>query len=227
MLTSGISHYNEVRAELMRLYKIMTQKYFTIIAPRSTFFTIEQLERIDNNPPIGGLSVFSERIESQTTIENIIRAYLIAEEDINLGFRYPSRDIPLIYETLQESIRLWIDMKINSYSYSTAPIEELRAMETVAKNIFGPYRHYYRERVKKEMKETVQYTKDSMANLYMTLLRYGFDGPDDVSFVSYIDLYQEQMRSREFELGMYVSEQHFTGIDPIATPKLISINRDH
>lgn len=227
MLTSGIRHHNEVRAELIRLHDVMTKKYFTIIAPRSIFLTIEQLERIDKNPPLGGLSMFSDKIESQTTIENIIRAFLIAEEDINLGFRYPSRDIPVIYETLQESIRLWIDMKVNSYSYSTAPVTELRAMETVAKNLFGPYRHYYREQVKKEMKETVQYTKNSMANLYMTLLRYGFDGPDDVSFISYIDMYEEQMRSREHELGMYVSEQHYTGIDPVATPKLIAIKRHH
>lgn len=227
MLVSGIAHHNQVRGELIDLYKIMTQKYFTIIAPRSIFLTTEQLERIDRHPPIGGLSVFSDRIESRTTIENIIRAFLIADEEIELGFRYPSRDIPVIYETLQESIRLWIDIKVNSYSYETAPIEELRAMENVARYLFGAYRHYYREQVKKELKETVEYTKNSMANLYMTLMRHGFEGPEDISFVSYLDLWQEQIQSRNYELGHYVEQQYVTGVDPVATPRLISVNRKH
>lgn len=227
MLVSGIAHHNSVRQELINLYNIMTQKYFTIIAPRSIFLTIEQLERIDKNPPISGLSVFSDRIESRTTIENIIRAFLIADEEIELGFRYPSRDIPIIYETIQESIRLWIDIKVNSYSYSTAPIEELRAMERVARQLFGAYRHYYREAVKKELSTTVQYTNNSMANLYMTLMRHGFEGPEDISFVSYLDLWLDRMQSREHELGLYVAEQHFTGIDPAATPRLISVGKKH
>lgn len=227
MLNNGITHHNKVRAELVRLYKLMTQRYYPVIAPRSVFLTTEQLEQLEKNPPVGGLARFSRLIETSVTIEKIIIAYEIGDVDFEMGFRHPSRDIPIIYETIQESIRLWIDIKMNSYSYKTASIEELRAMEKVARNLFSSYRHYYRENIREELNSTKKQTEFSMANLYISMLKYGQDGPDDISFVSYIDKYYEQINSRQEHIGVYVDAQKYNATIPVATPKLFTVPKQH
>ena len=55
----GYAHYRKVREDLVTLYNLITTKHFPVVAPRSVFLTTEQLERIANNPPPGGVERFT------------------------------------------------------------------------------------------------------------------------------------------------------------------------
>lgn len=223
----GLEHYAKVRAELVRLYKMITSKPFPVIAPRSVFLSTEQLEALEKNPPVGGLSRFSRVVETYVTIEKIIRAYDIGDDDFELGFTRPSRDIPIIYEALQEYVRLWIDVKLNTYNYGTASLEELRAIEKVTRSLFHPYRHYYRERVRGEMEKGGNKESLGMANFFLSMLSYGQEGPDDISYVSYVDSYNDRLNSRSHEMGVYMDAHYYQNVEKQSVPKLIPVPKRH
>lgn len=229
MFVNGIKHHNEVREQLIKLYKIMTERHFTIIAPRSVFLTTEQLEVIEQNPPVAGLGLFSTPFQTEATIEKIINAYLLGGEGFQLGFRYPRKEIPIIYETLQDSIRLWTDIKLNSYQYESAPMEELEAMELVARNLFGTYRLYYNEKVKKELEmENVDLDEHySVAKIYLNILHHGMDEPEEVSFISYLDLYRAKQRGDNSFTGSYAKQNLRVEDIPAAQPRRFhSVKKD-
>lgn len=219
MFVNGLQHHNEVRAELIRLYKVMTQHLFTIIAPRSVFLTTEQLEVIEKNPPMAGIALFSTPIETQVTIEKIINAYLLGGDGFQMGFRYPRKELPIIYETLQDAVRLWTDIKLNSYNFKSAPMEELEAMELVARNLFEGYRIYHNERVKNELAVKERKGEDRMMSIYLNILHHGMDEPDEVSFISYVDLYRAKNTGISNYPGNYAKRKLSIDDIPAAQPR--------
>lgn len=223
----GLEHYAKIRAELVRIYNIITTKPYAVIAPRSVFLTTEQLESLEKNPPVSGLFRFSRVIETYVTIEKIIKAYHLGDDDFELGFARPSRDIPEVYELLQEYVRLWIDVKLNTYNYGTASIDELKAIEKVTRNLFHPYRHYYREKVRGEMNGKGDVETLGLDNFFIAMLKYGQEGPDDISYVSYVDQYQDRLNSRSHEMGVYMDAHKYLEIEKHSVPKLIPVPKKH
>lgn len=222
MLSIGndVKRYTENYDELVRLYKAMTRRYFTVIAPRAVFMATAQLEALEDNPPLGGLERFSRPIECNVTIEKIIRAYQIADDEFEMGFRYPARDIPFIYETIQESIRLWIEMRLNAYNYATASIDELRAMEKVAKGLFGAYRHYTRIREREIKKGKSVSTGSDLVDVYLGILMFGEGPQEDISFVSYIDQYYDKFAAQDQHTGVYLGQHPHTPVPSVTQSAL-------
>lgn len=226
-MNSGLNHYRKARAKLVELYEIMTQRYFTVIAPRYVFLTTEQLERLEKNPPVCGLEPFTRNIEMDVSIERIINAYEIGDDSFEMGFRYPSRDISVIYETIQESIRLWIDVKINSYGYKTADLKELRAMELVAKRLFYAYSFYYKEEVNSEIETGTNITESGFANMYLGMLKYGREDPTEISFVSYIDNYLDKINESANRSGIYIDNKSHINVQSFHSNTNFEIPKMH
>lgn len=204
---TGYEHYIKVREDLCKLYDIITKKLFYVIAPRSVFLTTEQLTAMSNNPPPGGIERFFMVTEMPVTIEKMITAYEIGGEDFQLSFRYPHKDIPIIYETVQEYIRLWVDVKMNSYSYKTASINELKALESVSKSLFYAYKYYYDMEYNKRVTEGSGSTEFELANLVYGKIAYGSDG-STLSFISYVDQYYDRMQLTSDRPNVYISDKY-------------------
>lgn len=209
---SGFEHYKKVRAELVELYTFMTERQFPVVAPRSVFLTTEQLNELERRPPPGGIARFTKQIQIDVTPIRIINAYEIGGDEFEMGFGRPKRDIPLLYESMQEYIRLWVDVKINSYGYGTASIEELRAIERVTRSLFNIYR-YYRQTEEQERMDKITQSDDGehgLTSLVLGTLKYGMEGFSDVSYVSYVDQYYEKLRASSEKITMYVNPNGFT-----------------
>lgn len=205
----GFDHFRKVRGELVRLYEFMTDKQFPVIAPRSVFLTTRQLENIEKNPPPGGTSRFSRRIEMHVSIQRIVNAYEIGGSEFEMGFARPKTDIPLIYEAIQEYVRLWVDIKINSYNYQTADIKELRALEAVSRSLFSIYKYYREMDEQEKMRVGTDETEFALANLNFGHLQYGLSGFKDIGFVSYVDQYYEKLQSHTDSTTMYIDPYRY------------------
>ena len=203
----GYSHYIKVREDLVKLYQLITTKTFYVIAPRSVFLTTEQLSRISSNPPPGGLDRFTNIVEMPVSIDKIVLAYEIAGDGFEIGFKRPQQDIPIIYESIQEYIRLWVDVKINAYGYKTATIKELRALEMVSKSIFYAYKYYYDQEISKRFKEGSDTTEFELANLVFGSIAYG-SGDNNLSFISYIDQYYDKINSVSDRTTLYINKEY-------------------
>lgn len=205
----GLNHYRKVSSELIRLYEFITETHFPVIAPRSVFLTTEQLEKLENFPPPGGLSRFTRRMEVDVSIEKIMHAYEIGGDTFEMGFKYPKRDIPIIYEAIQEYIRLWVDIKINAVGYNTATIDELRALERVSRSLFAIYKYYREEEEEERLRTNEGETDYGLANVAMSLMQFGGGAAKNLSFVSYIDQYHDKLKSSNDTYTLYLDRHRY------------------
>ena len=204
----GFDHYRKTRKDLVTLYKVIKERYFSVVAPRSVFFTTEQLERMVRNPPPGGMERFSNPVDTLKNIEDIMHAYEIGGDDFTMNFKRPSVDVPIIYETIQEYIRLWIDVKINAYGYKTPSINELRALENVSRSLFGVYKYYHHRDRLKRYDGVSESSEFALVNAVMGGFMLG--EPDELSFISYIDNYYERLQAVEGRTTVYIDKNNFT-----------------
>lgn len=205
----GLNHYRKVASELIRLYEFITDRHFPVIAPRSVFLTTEQLEKLEKFPPAGGLSRFTRRMEVDVSIEKIMHAYEIGGDTFEMGFKYPKRDIPIIYEAVQEYIRLWVDIKINAVGYNTATVDELRALERVSRSLFGIYKYYREEEEEERLKGNDETTDYGLANVALSLMQFGSGEAKGLSFISYIDQYHDKLKSSNDTYTMYLDRHRY------------------
>lgn len=204
----GVEHYAKVSSELFKLYEFLTQRHFPVRAPRSVFLTTEQLEKLERFPPPGGLERFSRPIDIDVSIERIMQAYEIGGDAFEMGFKKPSRDIPVIYEAVQEYIRLWVDIKLNYTSYNTASIDELRCLERVSRSLFGIYK-YFRKQEEETKLAGANYTEYEIANVMLSFMQYGSGEADGLSFVSYVDKYYDQLKATDNTYGVYMNRHTY------------------
>lgn len=187
-----INRFKHVRDRLVALYKMMTEYTYDVVAPHGSFLTLRDLKRAKTAPTILGVDFLAKPMDQQITIVKMATAIGINGDDCGLGFRYPSRDIVEIYEGIQEYIMLWLEVKRNFNWLHTASLEELSELEAVAKYIFSPYTEYKA----REQAEAFGYNgtgEYTLADALRGVWIYGSSGTEEISFVSHIALYKEEM----------------------------------
>lgn len=187
-----VNRFKHVRERLVVLYKMITEYTYSVVAPPSSFFTLKELKKIKQSPPVRGMDVLAKPIERQMTIVKMATALAINGDDCALAFSKPSQDLIEIYEGIQEYIMLWLEVKRNLGWLQTASLEELAELEAVAKYIFSPYTEYKaREQVDAfGRSSTGEFTlTDALKGIWI----YGASGSEDYSFISHISMYKEEM----------------------------------
>lgn len=185
----NIERYTYVRGELIKLYRLFSERTFVVTIPASSFLTLEQLDRAKERPPLTGFETLEIPVERPFTIQYLLRAVDIMGEDINLGFRYPRQDIPVIYESIQEWIKYWIEIKVNLSYMRTPDISELETIEKLSRIIFTAYAHYYHERINKDM--NIDMSKPlSLVDILRGQMMHGKDYGEPISYISYLDQYK-------------------------------------
>lgn len=219
----GALHYQQVRKALVELYYFITERQFPVVTTRSVFLTTEQIEKIEKFPPPGGLGRFTRRTEMDVTIKEIMLAYEIGGADFEMGFARPAKDVPVIYEAVQEYIRLWVDIILNTYGYKVATISELRALERVSRSLFGVYKYYRQEEEREKYNRNNGAVDDEygIANIVLGVLENGLHGMGELSFVSYVDQYYEKIATSD-SMGMSFVKQG-TFIEPQKQMNIVSM----
>lgn len=181
--------YMHVRSELIRLYEIITQRTYTVVIPATHFLSLKQLEYLEDNPPLTGFESLDIPMERPFTIARILDAFKIMGESVRVDFRYARRDIPEIYETIQEYIRLWCEIKTDISYLQTPPLEELEMLERLSRYIFTAYSHYYYEKVNKTF--DVSTTEElTLLDVFKGKMMFGDSMDEGLSFISYVDRYR-------------------------------------
>ena len=173
----------------MKLYRLFSERTFVVTIPASSFLTLKQLDRARERPPLTGFETLEIPVERPFTIEYLLRAVDIMGEDINLGFRYPRQDIPVIYESIQEWIKYWIEIKVNLSYMRTPDIKELEIIEKLSRILFTDYAHYYHERINKDMNIDVSKPL-TLVDILRGQMMHGSDYGEPISYISYLDQYK-------------------------------------
>lgn len=181
--------YMHVRSELMRLYTVLTEQTFTVIMPASHFLTLKQLEYLEENPPLTGFETLDIPTERPFTIARILDAFKIMGGDVRIDFRYPRKDIPVIYESIQDYIRLWCEIKEAVGYLQTPPIEELEQIEQLARYVYTAYTHYHYEKINKQFNVNVT-SEMTLLDVIKGRMMYGDVVDEGISHISYTDLYK-------------------------------------
>ena len=181
--------YNTLRKELIRIYKVLTERTFVVYIQPTAFLSLKQLENAKERPPLTGFETYETMVERPYTIAYLLRAFDIMGDKINMGYRFPREDIPVVYETVQDWIRYWIEIKQGCPYIATPSIEELSLIEQVARHAFTGYAHYYHERINDSMR--VYNKKElSLLDVLRGKMQFGDAVTEPISYISHIDQYK-------------------------------------
>lgn len=181
--------YNYLRKELIELHRILTEETFEVSIPLSSFMTLKQLENAKENPPLTGFETLEIPVERPFTILRLLQAVQIMGDELMIGFRYPRRDVPRIYDTIQTWIKYWIEIKINASYLRTPSVEELELIEKLAKYTFSSYAHYHYEKINKTL-SVPDLASASLLDILKGRMMYGTDIDEQLSYISHLDEYK-------------------------------------
>jgi hypothetical protein len=193
--------YTYIRNELIRLYKLFTERTFVVVMPVASFLSTRQLKHFEENPPINGFESLMENTERPYTIYHILRSVDLMGENFRIGFRYPREDIPVIFDSIQTWIQHWIEVKHNGGYLRTPDIKELELIEKLGRYIFTAYAHYHHEKINRTLH--VPNTKNlTLLDALRGRMMYGADFDEPISYISHLDNYKSEIGYRDFSPGV-------------------------
>lgn len=187
-----IDRYNHVRSELIRLYKLFSERTFRVHIPLSSFMTLKQLEHLEAHPPITGFETLNQTVERPYTIRHLLTAVNIRDSEFTVGFSNPRQDIPVIYKSIEDWILYWIEIKSNADYFATPSIEELEIVEKLGRYLFSAYAHYYHEKINTDM-NVRDVSKLTLIDILKGKMVHGDGWDEPISYVSHLDLYKQSI----------------------------------
>lgn len=183
------TRYTLIRERLVALYRIITEKTYPVYIARSQLMTLEHLKRLQKADPIGGMDRYKEITERPLTIERLSQAFEIMGEELDLDFAKPHRDCVEVYNTIQEYNRLWVEIMTDFSWLPAVNIKELEYLEGISRHVFS----WYREKmlIDRQLAFTGgrPLSEVTLTDILRGTMVHG-SGQDDVSFVSYVDIYK-------------------------------------
>jgi hypothetical protein len=166
----------------------------------SSFMTLKQLNNAKENPPIQGFDSLLVPVERPFTVEFLLAAIKVMDDKISIGFRNPRQDIPVIYDSIQTWIQYWLEIKTNASYMRTPDIKELELIEKFARFLFGPYAHYYHEKVNATM--NIPTGKEmGLIDLFKGRIMYGENFGEAISYISHLDHYKSSIGYTDYSGG--------------------------
>ncbi|QZA70599.1 hypothetical protein AH04_120 [Erwinia phage AH04] len=193
--------YIFIRKDLVRLYKLFTERTFVVVMPVASFLSTEQLKHFEEHPPINGFESLMESTERPYTVLHILRSIKLMDDNFRIGFRYPREDIPVIFDAIQTWIQHWIEIKTNGGYLRTPDIKELEIIEKLGRYVFTAYAHYHHEKINRTL--NVPNTKDlSLLDALRGRMMYGSDFDEPISYVSHLDNYKSEIGYKDYSGGV-------------------------
>jgi hypothetical protein len=194
MLT--LSRYNQIREEIFRLYNILNNRLYPVRVTPVMMMTVEELrnrETFTRDETIADPTRYEDyqeiRMECHRMIE--ILPNLVKERD--LGFANPNDHIVEIFESAQNYLRLWVELVTNATEFRPPPLDELRAIESLAYCLYPEYKkikQYLLVRDSyKTKEEQAQHVEDGFMSLaaLFGMTSHDMAKKDSLAFISHLE----------------------------------------
>lgn len=184
--------YCFLREELIRLYRLFTQRTFNVTLPLASVLTTEQLKAYQKNPPIRGFDSLMVASERPYSVAFMLQAVQISGDELDIGFSRPREDIPVIYEAIQDWIHYWIEIKVGGGFLRTPDIIELELIEKLGRMLFTPYAHYHHEKINQAL-HVPNIQNASLLDILRGTMMFGSDFDQPLSYYSALDEYKSSI----------------------------------
>lgn len=184
-----VERYMILRTRLCELYKEITEFTFPTFIPRSHFMSLKTLQRLVDNPTIHGTDWIDRNEERPLSVVQMCQALQNMNGEGEIYFSRPEKNIPRIYNAVQEYVGNWVDLMINYSWIQRPPLEELDRLEMLAKYLFPSYKEY---KLRDILEASGKYSVGGMSlmDMFKTRMVMGADA-DGVSFISNMAIYRE------------------------------------
>lgn len=191
------SRYNTLRSRVLKLFNILNNRQYEVWVTPTTMMDLDQLRGRYERREEGfanDTTFYSDHQVRRMKIPNIIDLLPNCTSANDLGFRNANDAVVEIYESIQEYISLWCELRSNAPEFPTPSNEELRYLETLAYYLFPMYKKIKPFKMTADINR--QLAQDEALNrkglLGMGML-FGYNKQmDDISFISHLDAAEAQ-----------------------------------
>lgn len=195
-MSLALSRYNYIRERLIFLYNILNNRLYTVCVKPSMLMSIEELRDRPfyyQEDFVNDTGYYDEYQERKFTIPKIIEILPNLMDGERPRFRNANEAVTEIFESIQEYLRLWVELVSKANEFQMPPMSELRNLELLAYSVFDDYkaikgfndsRHLYRQ-VKNDEEANRRNLVGLGVLLGMNAVGYGDD--TGLSFISHLD----------------------------------------
>lgn len=199
-MSMSFERYTRVRERLIELYEIIVGRIYEVWIAPASLMSIEQI-RNRETITLGDSSTYDDEYtdyqKRRLTIKMICDKLDTINSHRDIGFIDANNSVVEIYESVQEYIRLWLEIRRDIEHFQTATIDELRRLEGIAYLVFPIYKQVKSFSNKLKLKEMTETSKSEgaygLAGLGSIMMVESMGGPkllEEISFVSHIDDYE-------------------------------------
>lgn len=190
------TRFNEIRARLIVLYNILNNRLYGIHLTPAMMMSIDEIrdrEYYRQEDFANDEGYYEDYQVRHLTIPSILEILPNVHDVSSLGWADSNNAIVEIYETIQENIALWCEIRNSAPEFVTPSTDELRTLEMLARQLFPRYKKIrpYLDQEKyrlldQDIKKGERYGLLTLASLFGIP---SISSPDmeSLSFVSHLD----------------------------------------
>lgn len=186
------SRYNALRLRVFHLFNILNNRQYELWITPATMMTTEQLrDRYERREEgfANDTTYYSDHQARRMKIPQIISMLPNCTSSNDLGFRNANDAVVEIYESIQEYISLWCELRVNAPEFPTPPDEELRYLESLAYYIFPMYKKIkpfkMNDEIRRQLIQDQALNRKGLTGLGML---FGYSAKvEEISFISHLD----------------------------------------
>lgn len=194
-MSLALSRYNYIRARLLTLFNVINNRIFPVyVTPLMMMSLDEMRDRPEYHQEgfVNDSDYYSTHQIRKLKVPAIIDILPNLASEKDLSFQNANQVIPEIYESIQEYIALWCEIRKNAPEFTTPSTEELRKLELLAYSLFSRYKKIKPYLDKQKHRQVVADNADAeKRNILSLMALFGMKaigtGKDDLSFVSHLD----------------------------------------
>lgn len=138
-----LDRYKEIRTRLIYLHRIIAYRLYTVYVTPAMRMTVEQIrDRTEYTQEgfVGDHNYYNEYQPIQLDMASIIDILPNLVNERDLGFLDAHKSVVNIYETIQEYLQLWVELRSKAPEFRIPTINELRNLECLSYSIFPTYK---------------------------------------------------------------------------------------
>ncbi|MNM24603.1 hypothetical protein D3C81_350360 [compost metagenome] len=194
-MSIALSRYNYIRERLITLFNVINNRTFPVyITPLMMMSLDEMRDRPEYHQDgfVNDNEFYSTHQVRKLKCPAIIDILPNLSSEKDLSFQNANEVIPQIYESIQEYISLWCELRVNAPEFTTPSTEELRKLELLAYSLFGRYKKIKPYLDKMKHKQVAADNADAeKRNILSLMALFGMKAigtnNDELSFVSHLD----------------------------------------
>lgn len=195
-MSLSLDRYKELRSRLIYLHKVIEYRVYTVYVTPAMRMTVDQIRDRTEYVQEGFVSdtnYYNEYQPIQLRMGGIIEILPNLAHEKDLGFMDANKSVVNIFETIQEYLQLWVELRSKAPEFRIPPLNELRNLECLSYSVFPVYKRIksylnnaiFRTPVNSE-EEAANYAMLTLESLFgMTAI--GRNKDNTINFVSHLN----------------------------------------